>query len=110
IELVKKIEGDLSYILENEIFVNKTRRLLLGRCRTCIQKAVRYASFNKEFDLNSYLSKILMNDELIACIHSYPYKQNPIKQRIFNYFLLNQSIIGVKTLAYLSGMGRNRRF
>ncbi|HAR1533279.1 TPA: glycosyltransferase family 2 protein, partial [Enterococcus faecium] len=96
IELVKKIEGDLSYILENEIFVNKTRRLLLGRCRTCIQKAVRYASFNKEFDLNSYLSKILMNDELIACIHSYPYKQNPIKQRIFNYFLLNQSIIGVK--------------
>lgn len=110
VKLVDKIEQELEKIMPKDKYINSTRRLLLGRFRTCIQKAVRYSAYNKKFDLRGYVKKLLKNKNIEKCIKNYPIMSSPIKHLIFNLCIYYKVDCGIILLAYLNGRGSNRRF
>lgn len=109
-KVVEKIKKELSYFLEKEDYLNRTDRYLLGRLRTCIQKALSFKKTNSKFKLYKHI-KILVNDpEVIKVINRYPYSYNPFGQKIFNYFVKIKFYIGLVLLVKLNSIKKSKRF
>lgn len=109
-KMVRRLNQDLSYFLPEESYQYRTQRYLLGRLRTCIQKAVRYQRIERSFDLRSHVKLLLKDPDIRATIGKYPYWKNPIQLIIFNQFVKWTWVSGVIFLTQMKGIGRYKRF
>ena len=109
-KVVKKIKEELSTFLNEEEYLQRTDRYLLGRLRTCIQKAVSYKKANKEFDLKSHIKKLINDDEIVAILERYPLEKNPTGQRFFNFFIKSKFYLGIILLVKLNAFRKAKRF
>ena len=107
---IEKIEFELGKIIEPEQFCYRTDRYLLGRYRTCVQKAIRRSNVDPDFKLYNHILKMTMDDKIQRIIARYPFWKNPIKQRVFNFCVRIKFIPGILLLGKLSTKGKNRRF
>lgn len=69
-------------------------RLFIGMIRSTIVQEVKSSnlSFGKKM---KHLKEIVENKTIQEILKEYPYKENPIKQQIFNKFLKNKNILAL---------------
>ena len=109
-KVVDKINEELSKILDIKVYINRTDRYLLGRLRTCIQKATSYKEDNKNFKLRMHIKKLINDEQISKILERYPYYQNPLIQRIFNFFVKEKFVIGLIILVKFNNIRKNKRF
>lgn len=89
--------------LNSEMVMHRYDRLFLGRIRSCMAQEVKY---NKESSFFSQVKNIkrIAQDELVKkVISGYPYNKNPIKLRVFNFFLARKFALGMWILLKMNG-------
>jgi len=69
--------------------VERMQRTFLASARYCIMQIAEFFTYNKA---RSLISDICNNYILQDVLNSYPWKKNPIKYRIFNYFLTKKGL------------------
>lgn len=107
---VNKLNIELKKILEEYEYCERTQRYLLGRLRTCIQKAITYKKHNKQFKLLKEIKQLVNDKEVRKVIKQYPYKKNTIQLKIFNFLVDYKLYYGVILLIQIKGLTRRNRF
>lgn len=107
---VEKINTELGKILDESEYCERTQRYLLGRLRTCIQKAITYKKHNKEFELIDQIKNIVNDEEVRRIIKQYPYNKNTLQLRVFNFFVDYKLYYGIILLIKMKGLIRRDRF
>lgn len=86
-KVIDKVYNNLLTFLKKDTFECRCDRYILGRLRACLTKATIYNHEHKEFNLYEHV-KVLVNDaDVRKIIDRYKYKENPFKQKIFNFFI-----------------------
>jgi len=86
------------YLTKEDVYNIAKQRLqrgLLANARNCIFQICEYLPYNKES--LGYINEICNDQSLKDVLKEYPWKKNPLKYRIFNYFLYKKK----KRLLYL---------
>ena len=109
-KVVKKIREEMSSFLKEEEYIYRADRYLLGRLRTCIQKAISYKKANNKFKLNKHIKDLINDTEIITILNRYPYNINPFEQRIFNYLIKIKFSIAIILLVKLNTYRKSKRF
>lgn len=107
---VEKINKELSKILNESEYCERTQRYLLGRLRTCIQKSITYKKHNKDFKLIKQIKNIINDEEVRRVIKQYPYNKNSMQLRIFNFFVDYKLYYGIIILIKTKALTRRERF
>ncbi len=109
-KVVDKLNYELSKFMKKEKYINRTDRYLLGRLRTCIKKIVNYGKTNKNFEVKSEIMKLVSLKCVDECLKRYPYRENPIQQKIFNYALKYKKIHIIIILIRINSYKKDKRF
>lgn len=107
---VEKINKELSKILDESEYCDRTQRYLLGRLRTCVQKAITYKKHNKDFKLVKQIKNMINDEEVRRVIKQYPYNKNTLQLKVFNFFVDYKLYYGIIILIKIKALTRRERF
>ncbi len=99
-ELYSVIDKKLNKLFAREEYVNRLNRFFLGRCRICILNEIQYTN-SKYYEKCNKINSIIQDPLLIKILKTYPYWENPIRQRIFNFFIKHKMVIIIYILSLL---------
>ena len=81
--LSRAITTELSKFIKPEDYLVREQRRLIGGARMQIQAIV---GSNEKYKLE-LIKNICADEEIQSILKSYPYYKNPLKQRVFNFFM-----------------------
>ncbi|MFI3227138.1 MAG: glycosyltransferase [Clostridia bacterium] len=110
IKQVRKMETELNKILPSDDYKLRLQRYLLGRLRTCIMKASRMREKDKNFNFYQHIKELISSDDVVEIMKTYPYKQNPMQLRIYNFCIKYKLILGIGILTRIRNSKKNSRF
>ncbi|SDN05472.1 glycosyltransferase family 2 protein [Bacillus sp. OK048] len=90
-QLAFELDRKLKQFVRPINYKNRVDRLFLGRVRTCLMMELEHGNTSRFTEI--------VNDEMVQeTLKCYPFNENPIKIRIFNFFLKKKNCFMLKLL------------